>query len=105
MAFARQADDEELDVEVQDGEFGEEYDGFFEEIDYAALGIDPDSPTVAKPGSEDKVRVLAARYAAGLPLWHTSDCYDHGPARDLAFGDASSGMEEELSEEEEEVEA
>ena len=23
--------------------------------------------------------MLAARYAAGLPLWHTDDCYDHGP--------------------------
>jgi len=22
---------------------------------------------------------LAARYAAGLPLWHNDDCYDHGP--------------------------
>ncbi len=23
--------------------------------------------------------MLAARYAAGLPLWHHDDCYDHGP--------------------------
>jgi hypothetical protein len=23
--------------------------------------------------------MLAARYAAGLPLWHNDDCYDHGP--------------------------
>ncbi|MCA9028490.1 MAG: hypothetical protein KDA86_24985 [Planctomycetaceae bacterium] len=36
-------------------------------------------PTEAKPGSEDKVRMLSARYAAGVPLWHESDCYDHGP--------------------------
>lgn len=48
-------------------------------IDYAALGIDPISPTEAKPGSEEKVVMLAARYAAGLPLWHNSDCVDHGP--------------------------
>ncbi len=36
-------------------------------------------PTEAKPGSEDKVKMLSARYAAGVPLWHDSDCYDHGP--------------------------
>lgn len=101
MAFARQADDAELDVETQDGDFGEDYDGFFEEIDFAALGIDPVSPTHAKPGSEDKVRVLAARYAAGLPLWHNNDCYDHGPARDLAFGDAVDAIDEEEELEEE----
>jgi hypothetical protein len=23
--------------------------------------------------------MLSARYAAGLPLWHDRDCYDHGP--------------------------
>ncbi|MGD9858213.1 MAG: hypothetical protein AB7U20_25005, partial [Planctomycetaceae bacterium] len=39
----------------------------------------PVQPTDAKPGSEDKVRMLSARYAAGLPLWHDEDCYDHGP--------------------------
>jgi hypothetical protein len=44
-------------------------------FEIAALG-----PTEAKPGSEDKVRMLTARYAAGVPLWHDSDCYDHGPA-------------------------
>ena len=42
-------------------------------------GVDPELPTDAKPGSDDKVLMLAARYAAGLPLWHNSDCYDHGP--------------------------
>lgn len=36
-------------------------------------------PTEAKPGSEDKVKMLSARYAAGVPLWHDEDCYDHGP--------------------------
>ncbi|MCA9041775.1 MAG: hypothetical protein KDA65_15585 [Planctomycetaceae bacterium] len=49
------------------------------EIDFESLGIDPLAPTEAKPGSEEKVLMLAARYAAGLPLWHNSDCYDHGP--------------------------
>lgn len=56
-----------------------DYDELFEEVDFMALGIKPGSPTVAKPGSENKVVMLAARYAAGLPLWHDEDCYDHGP--------------------------
>jgi hypothetical protein len=55
----------------------------FEEIDFEALGIDPKEPTVAKPGSEEKVLILAARYAAGVPLWHDSDCYEHGPGESL----------------------
>ncbi|MAT14883.1 MAG: hypothetical protein CMJ46_06385 [Planctomyces sp.] len=50
-----------------------------QEIDFESLGINPLTPTEAKPGSEEKVLMLAARYAAGLPLWHNSDCYDHGP--------------------------
>lgn len=45
----------------------------------SVTSLDPFHPTEAKPGSEDKVQMLAARYAAGLPLWHDSDCYDHGP--------------------------
>ena len=60
------------------GEVGE---GFHDEADFVAMGIDPARPTEAKPGSEDKVLVLAARYAAGLPLWHTDDCCDHAPDR------------------------
>lgn len=70
-------DYEEIDLEggvaTEDGECE------FPEIDFEALGIDPSAPTLAKPGSEDKVVMLAARYAAGLPLWHDDDCVDHGP--------------------------
>ena len=51
----------------------------FEEEDFIAMGINPSGPTEAKPGSDDKVTMLAARYAVGLPLWHDSDCYDHSP--------------------------
>lgn len=51
----------------------------FVDIDFESLGIDPGAPTVAKPGSEEKVLMLAARYAAGVPLWHERDCYDHSP--------------------------
>ena len=62
-------------------EMGGVGDGFTDEADFLAMGIDPSRPTEAKPGSEDKVLVLAARYAAGLPLWHTDDCCDHAPDR------------------------
>ena len=65
-------------------EYGSEYIGDFEEIDFDSLGIDPSSPTTAKPGTEEKVLMLAARYAAGVPLWHDEDCYDHGPGQSLA---------------------
>ena len=35
------------------------------------------APTSHRPGSEDKVLILIARYAAGLPLWHPHDAsYD-----------------------------
>ena len=54
-------------------------EAIFEQIDFESLGIDPGEPTVAKPGSEEKVLMLAARYAAGVPLWHENDCYDHSP--------------------------
>ena len=62
----------ELSFEEQADEFGDE--------ELPLVGVNPKAPTEAKPGSEDKVRMLAARYAAGVPLWHDSDCYDHGPA-------------------------
>jgi hypothetical protein len=78
MSFAYDSDLEPTDGELTD-ELSEEYGGFFDEADFVALGIDPARPTDAKPGSEDKVLMLAARYSAGLPLWHTEDRYDHGP--------------------------
>ncbi len=79
----------DFDVDEMDPELdlaGEDFEGsdlsdeaIFEEIDFDSLGIDPGGPTVAKPGSEEKVLMLAARYAAGVPLWHENDCYDHSP--------------------------
>ena len=72
--------DPELDLisdEISAADLGDE--AIFEEIDFDSLGIDPGGPTVAKPGSEEKVLMLAARYAAGVPLWHENDCYDHSP--------------------------
>lgn len=87
MSFDYDVDELEDDVELEYGEAlseeegGEYEDGEFnfEDIDFEALGIDPAAPTAAKPGSEEKVLMLAARYAAGVPLWHNKDCYDHGP--------------------------
>lgn len=63
----------------QDQSFASDDYGAFDEEDFAAMGINPTCPTVAKPGSEDKVQMLAARYAAGLQLWNEEDRYDHGP--------------------------
>jgi len=51
----------------------------FDIEDFKAMGINPTRSTKAKPGTEEKVLMLSARYAAGLPLWHDRDCYDHGP--------------------------
>lgn len=71
-------------VEGEGDEFSSAFSDKFEEIDFEALGIDPSGPTAAKPGTEEKVLMLAARYAAGVPLWHGSDCYDHGPGQSIA---------------------
>ncbi|QDU79770.1 hypothetical protein Pla110_14840 [Polystyrenella longa] len=70
---------EDFDNNSLELEEGLEFEEDVQEIDFNSLGIDPLIPTEAKPGSEEKVLMLAARYSAGLPLWHNSDCYDHGP--------------------------
>ena len=59
-----------------------DFDDVFVENELELLGVNPKTPTEAKPGSDDKVSMLAARYAAGLPLWHDKDCYDHTPGSD-----------------------
>jgi len=76
------SDDAELDY-GSDYETDSDESVSFEDIDFEALGIDPTKPTAAKPGSEEKVLMLAARYAAGVPLWHDHDCYDHGPGESM----------------------
>ncbi len=65
--------------EMQFAAYGTDFDRFMTEEDYLAIGVNPVDPTRAKPGSDDKVLMLAARYASGLPLWHDDDRYDHGP--------------------------
>ncbi len=83
MAYEDMDDDLEFDndaVSIDDTEEVSSEDlELLQDIDFVALGIDPNAPTEAKPGSEQKVLMLAARYAAGLPLWHGEDRYDHGP--------------------------
>lgn len=62
----------------------------------------PNTATEAKPGSEDKVKMLSARYAAGVPLWDPQDRYDHGPDQlaavlgndDSVFADVDDAEEE-----------
>lgn len=71
-----------LDEDSGDEETVEGYD----EQDFAAMGIDPARPTKARPGSEAKVIMLSARYAAGLPLWNNEDCYEHGPRENDLMG-------------------
>ncbi|MCA9015390.1 MAG: hypothetical protein KDA77_08680 [Planctomycetaceae bacterium] len=86
-------DDQSL-VGYEDGDFHDfaedgyepNFDALFGEEEYREMGINPDEATQAKPGSEQKVLMLAARYAAGLPLWNNSDCYDHGPGENLLQG-------------------
>jgi hypothetical protein len=87
MAFDFEDDDFDIDsventgAEQHDAAYGEESEevSYYTEAEFRARGVDPISPTAAKPGSEAKVLMLAARYAAGLPLWHDKDCYDHAP--------------------------
>ncbi len=64
---------------VDESEYIGDFDVRGDDQHYEDLGVAPLDATEAKPGSVDKVVMLAARYAAGLPLWHDDDCYDHGP--------------------------
>ena len=81
MSFAFDSELEPSEEGLAEESLGDEYGGYFDDMDYLALGLDPSRPTDAKPGSEDKVLMLAARYTAGLPLWHAEDRYDHGPGQ------------------------
>ncbi|TWT55564.1 hypothetical protein KOR42_26910 [Thalassoglobus neptunius] len=96
MEFSFEVDPEvdiALGIESVYSDDGAEFEEGVEEFDIC--GYDPLTPTEAKPGSEDKVKMLAARYSAGVPLWHNSDCYDHGPdlQNDLVDSDVS-GVDE-----------
>ena len=77
MEFSYQVD-QTTDVAIGTEIAPDVIDTELDDFDYS--DCDPIIPTEAKPGSEDKVKMLAARYAAGVPLWHDEDCYDHGPS-------------------------
>lgn len=89
--------DYELMFDEQDAYVADFADAFDME-EFENLGINPGQPTDAKPGSEDKVMMLAARYAAGMPLWHDEDCYDHAPALDSDLNGEET-LDDELIEE------
>jgi hypothetical protein len=40
----------------------------------------PPAPTAALPGSEEKIRVLTARFRLGVSLWHPLDARPRGDA-------------------------
>jgi hypothetical protein len=87
--------DPDLDLAVGSELSFEEGENEYAGEELVLSGIDPLIPTEAKPGSEEKVRMLAARYAAGIPLWHDGDCYDHGPAQAEFLGNSEFEVEEE----------
>jgi hypothetical protein len=43
-----------------------------------SAGLDPTQSTAARPGTEEKVLMLSARYAAGVSLWNSRDRSEHG---------------------------
>ena len=90
--------DPDLDLAVGSELSFEESEHEYEGDELVLSGIDPLIPTEAKPGSEDKVKMLAARYAAGIPLWHNGDCYDHGPPQAEFAGGEEFGVEQEEEE-------
>ena len=83
-------------------------DGPWAGLPCSAVELDPETPTVAAPGSMEKVMMLQARYAAGVPLWDERDSYDHsdstatqevrgtasGPSRFPAAGAVEDSVEE-----------
>ncbi len=52
-------------------------EGPWAELASAFVALDPETPTIAAPGSMEKVMMLQARYSAGVPLWDERDSYDH----------------------------
>ena len=78
--MSREVDDEIEPIDSGDLDYDLDDNGAtFDLEEFKAMGINPFKSTRAKPGTEEKVLMLSARYAAGLPLWHDRDCYDHGP--------------------------
>lgn len=77
--MAREADDDDLNSMDNSNFDLDDTGATFDFEEFKAMGINPLKSTKARPGTEEKVLMLSARYASGLPLWHDRDCYDHGP--------------------------
>lgn len=45
-----------------------------QENQYDSMRVQPLSPTMARPGTEEKIQVLIARHARHELLWHPHDC-------------------------------
>jgi hypothetical protein len=57
------------------------------DVQHFGTGLNPDvisldGPTTAEPGSDDRVTVMASRYAVGLSLFHPDD-EPYQPEREL----------------------
>lgn len=96
MSKVELEDDVDFDA-VSDFDYDLDASGETIEIEeFLAMGINPVKSTKAKPGTEEKVLMLSARYAAGLPLWHDRDCYDHGPKERELMGSVSDSLPQPL---------
>jgi hypothetical protein len=85
-----EVDDEFESNSMADFDYDLDSEGaIFDLEEFKAMGVNPVKSTKAKPGTEEKVLMLSARYAAGLPLWHDNDCYDHGPKERELMGAVS----------------
>ena len=88
----------EVDVDVENSlDYDLDESGQTLDIEeFLAMGINPSKSTKAKPGTEEKVLMLSARYAAGLPLWNERDCYDHGPKESDLMGAVNDSLHQPL---------
>lgn len=75
-------DDEVFEDRDRTGE-ADDYGEYLTYEEYLAMGIDAHRPTRARPGSDEKVLMISARYAAGVPLWHDDDLYDQEIIKNL----------------------
>lgn len=52
---------------------------------FARQKIECATPTAAVPGSEEKIKIMADRYAAGLPIFHPDDTQRPGQFTTAGF--------------------
>ncbi len=67
-------------------------EGPWAELASAFDALDPETPTIAAPGSMEKVMMLQARYSAGVPLWDERDSYDHSESAAAAAAAATPAV-------------